>query len=413
MRVFIVACVYPPEPVVSGQTSSQIAEEVVRRGHDVTVIAPFPNRPAGKIYSGYSRKKGFQRICQIKGIKVVYCPSFLSPRSTLFSRLLENISFGVTSSLAILFLPKPDVIYSNSWPLFATGLIALAAKLRNCPLVVSVQDVYPESLLAQRRTVINQWFVGILSWLDRLIAHSSKDLIVISDYFGEIYRSTRQVAGNKVHVIPNWVQTKVSKVTYGVRSYRNDHDIPPNSFVLAYGGNIGVAASVETIIDSYHYFNGKSPYSIIAGQGSSLSICQNLAREIKNDRINFHTPWPSEDTSYVLEAADVLILPTRGTQSMVSIPSKLLSYMLAGKPVIALALPTSDIARMIEKSNCGWIVPPDRPDLLAEQIKRVMEMPSSELRNRGQQGLEYVQQHLTDKICLPRVIEIIEKAAGY
>ncbi len=413
MKVVIITCVYPPEPVVSSQTSHQIAEELAQRGHEVTVIAPFPNRPAGKLYSGYTRKLGFQRTRGINGINLVRCASFLSPRSTMISRLLENISFGLTSNIAVLFLPKADVIYSNSWPLLATGLTALIAKLYDSSLIISVQDVYPESLLSQHRALINRWFISVLSKLDRFVAHNSKALVVISDYFKEIYRNTRQVEERKIHIIPNWIQEAEPKSTNNARNYRSDHSISNSSFVIAYGGNIGVAAGVETVIDSYRYFNGVRPYTIIAGQGSCLPICQTLVRELNDDRIIIHTPWHSEDTNYVLEAANILILPTRGAQSMVSVPSKLLSYMLAGKPVIALALPHSEVARIIEKSNCGWIVSPDRPDILAEHIKMIMTLPDSELKKRGQQGLEYVQQNLTDKICLPRIIEIIENAAKH
>ena len=56
-----------------------------------------------------------------------------------------------------------------------------------------------------------------------------------------------------------------------------------------------------------------------------------------------------------------MILPTRGQQSLASVPSKLIAYMLAARPVIALALPHSDLAQVIEESHCGWVVPPDQP----------------------------------------------------
>ena len=61
------------------------------------------------------------------GYVIIRCYSSLSPNSTMISRLLENITFGLFSSLAILFSKKPDVIYSNTWPIFAHGLTNLAA----------------------------------------------------------------------------------------------------------------------------------------------------------------------------------------------------------------------------------------------------------------------------------------------
>ncbi len=53
MNVLIVSAVFPPEPVVTAQTSFQIADELFHHGHQVTVLAPFPNRPDGRLFKGY------------------------------------------------------------------------------------------------------------------------------------------------------------------------------------------------------------------------------------------------------------------------------------------------------------------------------------------------------------------------
>jgi colanic acid biosynthesis glycosyl transferase WcaI len=144
-----------------------------------------------------------------------------------------------------------------------------------------------------------------------------------------------------------------------------------------------------------------------------LAACRSLAREVSVDRISFHTPWPAEETSKVLGAADVLILPTRGSQSLVSMPSKLISYMLAARPIIALSLPQTDLAEVVEQSGCGWIVEPDRPDLLATKIKEAMASGPATLVQRGRAGREFALQQFTREECLPRVIEIVEKAAHH
>ncbi len=126
----------------------------------------------------------------------------------------------------------------------------------------------------------------------------------------------------------------------------------------------------------------------------------------------FYSPYPIEDTTKVLETANVLVLPTRGSQSKVSVPSKLISYLLSSRPVIALALPDSDLAELVERSRCGWVIQPDRPELLAAKIKEVMSMSPEELANRGRYGREFALQHLTSQACLPRVIEILERTAA-
>jgi glycosyltransferase involved in cell wall biosynthesis len=181
---------------------------------------------------------------------------------------------------------------------------------------------------------------------------------------------------------------------------------------MVYGGNIGAAAGVETVIKSLDKMqNAEHLCLVIAGAGSRLAACQQLISQVRHGRIVIHTPWPKEETAMVLKAANVLVLPTSGNQSLASVPSKLITYMLAARPIIALALPQSETARVIRDAKCGWVVPPDCPDLLAQRIEQAMKTSSQEMVSRGKSGREYALQHFTAKTCLPRVINVLMKSA--
>ncbi len=413
MRVLIVSCVFLPEPVVSARTSAQIAEGLVQRGHDVRVITTFPSRPAGTPYPEYARRL-FQRQKMEAGFELVRCFSFPSPRSRMLSRFLENVSFGVTAGLAALTAERPDVMYANSWPIIATGLLFLVARLRHIPLVVSVQDVYPESLIVQRRIGAGSWPARGMRWIDRTIARGCQAVIVISERFAQIYRNDRKVPTERVRVVPNWIDDRFITAAEHADGFRAERNIPAGAFLIVYGGNIGMAGGVETVIEAFrHLQDNGQVHLLVAGEGSNLAACRSLAREVSPGQISFHTPWPAEETSKVLGAADVLILPTRGSQSLVSMPSKLISYMLAARPIIALSLPQADLAEMVERSGCGWVVEPDRPDLLATKIKEAMASSSATLVQRGKAGREFALRQLAREECLPRVIEIVEEVAHH
>jgi len=411
MYALIVSAVFPPEPVVSAQTSAQIVDALVRRQHQVTVIAPFPSKPAGKLYPGY-RRRLFQREGAPQGFDVIRCFSTLAPESRLRTRLVENLTFGMTSSWAVLRAKRPDVIYANSWPIIATGLLALTARLYKIPLVISVQDVYPESIISQQRAQANGWPVRLMRRMDTAIARSCHAIIVIADRFACLYRNDRRVPSERVHCIPNWIDSQ-SVVVDDPRAaqFRERLGIPPQAVVVAYGGNVGMAAGVETVVES---FSGQKDtndlYLVIAGEGSQLTACQMLAVKTNNPRIKFYTPWPKDETSMLLSAADVLILPTRGQQSLASVPSKLITYMLAARPVIALALRGSDVAEVIGQSGCGWLVEPDQPAQLAAKLREVMSLPTEERAKRGQAGRDYALKHFTQETCVPEIIQIIENA---
>ena len=122
MNILIVSCVFLPEPVVSGKSSYSLAHYLTRNKHNVEVLAPYLSRPnkdsyPSKLLKLYHVDKDF------KDFKVVRCQSFFSQKSQLLSRFIENISFGLSTSLYLLFSRKYNVIYSNTWPIFASFLI--------------------------------------------------------------------------------------------------------------------------------------------------------------------------------------------------------------------------------------------------------------------------------------------------
>jgi len=410
MHCVIVSCVYPPEPVVSAKTSAQITQSLSTASHSVTVVTTFPNRPSGKLFNGVSRRLASWEKT-LSGIKIVRCFSILSPESNMFSRLLENLSFGLTGGWQLLMAKRPQVIYANTWPIIATGIVFAVAKIRGIPLVVSVQDIYPEALIIQRRIGSDNMLARIMCWVDGVIARHSTHLIVISKGFAEIYLNKRKVPSEQLSIVPNWIDTNSIDINASRDQFRLKKNIDPKEFLLVYGGNVGVAAGMESVIESMRYLSDKDNVRLlVAGEGSELPNCKTLAKNSCGDRIVFHSPWLLEETSEVLRSADALLLPTQGTQSLVSVPSKLLSYMLAARPVIASALPESDMADLVNRSQCGWVVEPDRPDLLAAKIREISLLESSELKLRGNMGRDYVLQHFTKEVCLPKVIQILEHA---
>jgi colanic acid biosynthesis glycosyl transferase WcaI len=414
MNVIVISAVFPPEPVVSSQTSSQLVNALIQKGHQVQVIVPFPSRPSGQLYDGYERKP-FDTSIDEFGCKVTRCWSTISPKSSILSRFLENISFGIFSSLALLFAAKPDVIYSNSWPIFATGLTTLVAKVKGIPIIISVQDVYPDSLVIQNRLSENNLITKVLKEIDIAIAGASSHLIVISSQFSDIYKNDRNVSGSKISIIPNWLKKDSSFISVADRQdikidYRAKYGIPNDDFIVMYGGNIGVAAGVEMVIKAFELVAKKTDkiWLLIAGGGSQLEECQRIVQENKIPRVVFHHPWLKEETAEVLNIANLMILPTMGQQSLVSVPSKLISYMLSGKAILSTALPHSELANVVEQSNCGWHIEPEKPNFIAEEVIKISKLPTSNLLACGEAGRRYALENSTDEVCIPKVIDLIE-----
>lgn len=404
MNVAVVTCVYPPEPVVSSRTSADVAAALRDAGDDVTVICPFPSRPGGVIHQGFRRR--WRTKTSEQGITTLRCFSTFSRASTLVSRFAENISFGLTSALALLRVNKPHVIYLNSWPVFATGLAVLVAKLRRVPYVISVQDVYPESLVVQRRSGARV-LARVLRTIDRAVARGASALIVLSEGFAAIYRDDRGVPRERIHVVPNWLsRDSVQPSESAGANVRNRLGLHDDDVLVVYGGNVGVAAGVEQLIEAFAKIADPRIHLLIAGDGARADACERLAREL--DRVHILRPWKDEDTSAVLSAADILALPTSGEQSVISVPSKLITYLLAGKPILAAVSPQSEVVRILAEAGAGWTVTTDD---LAPAIARAASTGKAEREALGARGRQYALEHFTTEVCVGRVLAILRNAA--
>ncbi len=313
------------------------------------------------------------------------------------------------SGLVLLFISKPDIVYGNTWPIFAQGLLMLVCKMRCIPLVLSVQDLYPESLVVQNRMKVDvSWYFRLLRWLDILIAKNCQSLIVISEPFKRIYVQDRGIQEEKIHVIPNWIDFDQGTLAHQDFLIRQHHDIPEDAFLVIYGGNVGVAAGVDVVVRAFQRLLDKENiYLMIAGDGSMLPECRRLVEEDNLMRVKFHSPWFVQDTFTVLRSADLLVLPTRGQQAFVSVPSKLLSYMLSGRCILAAASIDSEIARIISSSSAGWIISPDNCEALAMSIKQISELPPEERNKHGKAGHDFASQHFSKKINLAKIVKLL------
>jgi len=286
----------------------------------------------------------------------------------------------------------------------------LAARLRRVPCVLSVQDLYPESLTSQGRRG-SGLAARMLLALDRWIARRAAAVVVISDRFAEHYRRTRGVDASRIHAVPNWLPSAGTEERAGASDACRDRNaIPRDAFLLVYGGNVGVSASVETVIKAFrHLSDWPEIHLLVAGEGASLDDCVRLAAEIAPQRIHFEHPWT--DTMGVLHAADAFVLPTRAAQSAASVPSKLISYLLAGRPVVTMALNDSDTAAMTLASGAGVVIEPDDPKALAGAIGAMARRPHEERQRMGRAGRAWAMANVTAEACLPRLTAIVENAA--
>ena len=189
--------------------------------------------------------------------------------------------------------------------------------------------------------------------------------------------------------------------------------IPPGAFVFGFGGNVGTAAGVEGLIEAFTKLETVSDcHLLIAGDGSNLASCRELAARLGCRRVHFHSPWRAEETAVALRAADLLVVPTLAGQSEVSVPSKLMTYLLAGRPVLAVALGGSQLASAVESSGAGWVIEPGRVETLSDRLREIAALDSTELVRRGEAGRAFAKREFAPEAGAARVVAVLEQVAS-
>ena len=148
---------------------------------------------------------------------------------------------------------------------------------------------------------------------------------------------------------------------------------------------------------------------IIAGGGTETNLIKRLVTDLQlQDRVFFHEEWTKDQTLPLLERATVLMLPTHGAQARYSVPSKLISYLLAGRPVFAWGDSDSQLANTLRSVECGYYADNAAGfEMIASELDAFLSVPRSDLDSLGGNGRRYAQENLTGGRSLQKFCEII------
>jgi glycosyltransferase involved in cell wall biosynthesis len=392
-NILIISAVFPPEPVVSANLSYDIAS-TLSENNEVTVISPKPSRPLGFKFDVTSQKFTFNHIIS---------NSIVCPVSSIYGRLKESYSFGkFCFSYINDNYNNIDVIYANTWPLLGQYFVIKAAKKFKIPVILHVQDIYPESL-TNKIPVLGSSLQLLLLPLDKYLLRNSNRIIAISNKMRNHLVKSRAIEMKKINVVQNWQDESVFINSNTIFTNENAGKHP---FTFMYLGNIGPVAGVELLVEAFSKSKLSNCRLIIAGSGSKKESIQKRVLELNLQSVEF---WivPSGKVPETQRYADILILPVKKGAAMSSVPSKLPAYMFSSKPIMACVDEDSDTAETIISANCGWILAPENEDGLSQMMKMVVKMPLEELQQRGKNGFDFAIANFSKRKNLKKLCDII------
>jgi colanic acid biosynthesis glycosyl transferase WcaI len=359
---------------------------------DVTVITG--------LLRGRAQESGRSAHGEVKVIRV---------RSTSFERSrialrAVNYSTYLAESLRVgLTAQRPDVVLCMTDPPVIADVALLVARRFRVPLVVINQDVFPEVAVELQRlspVVVGALRIAVGAYLKRA------DKIVA---IGETMRQRLVEKGaprERVTVIPNWVDASVLTPQPHDTAWSREHELH-DKFVVMHSGNVGHAQNLDALVHAAAHLRDIDDLAIaIIGDGASRKELAALARRLDVESVRF-LPYQARDVLPAsLSAAHVHVVGLARGLSGYVVPSRLYGILAVGRPVIVAADDESETAQLVRRVDCGIVVPPGRPELLAAAIRRAHQ-GELDLDEMGRRGRTYAVEEADRNLAVARYAALL------
>jgi colanic acid biosynthesis glycosyl transferase WcaI len=389
MRILIYSYNYYPEPIGIAPLMTELAEGLVRRGHQVRVVTAMPNYPERQIYQSY---RGKWYLTEYKnGVQIQRSYVWIRPQPNLLDRVLLDASFVVSSFVPALIGWRPDVILSTSPSLPVCVPAALLGWLRACPVILNLQDILPEAAV-HVGLLKNQLLIQLFTVLEKFAYHTASKISVIADGFVDNLLS-KGVEANKIVQIPNWVDVNfIRPLSKENNPFRAAHNLN-GKFVVLYSGNIALTQGLESVIKAASVLRHiPDVVFVIVGEAKGLQRLQQECLDCVADNVLLLPFQPRKYLPQMLAAADVGLVVQKKNVVSFNMPSKIQVLLASGRALIASVPDNGTAARAIKQSGGGVIVPPEDPQALAMAVLDLYKNPEK-VKTLGYKSRQYAVEH--------------------
>ena len=392
LRLVVLCPHFAPDMAPTGVVMTRIVHELAALGHELHVVTSLPWYREHAIETGWGGKLWRVEKTAWGSITRVH-PFPGKTKRNLLRRALGFVLFSAVVGLRSLVaggLPRRiDGVLAMSPPL-TLGLTGWFTKLfRGGMLVFNIQDIFPDAA-AQTGAITNKQILRAARWLERISYERSGAVVLLSEDLKQNVASKLSTEfHNRLHVIPNFVDTSAIVPGNRMTSYRRELGIDDRVIVM-YAGNVGFSQSLELVLAAAR----SMPHIafVINGDGAARKSLQDEVKVTDIDNVYFADYQPIERLSEVLASGDIHVVPLKTGLASVSVPSKMYSILSAGRPVVAAIDSGTEIPRTLAKSGAGIAVAPDNEAefisalqiLISDRVKRVA---------MGALGRTWVEQH--------------------
>jgi glycosyltransferase involved in cell wall biosynthesis len=339
------------------------------------------------------------------GVRILRVRSTAYERSQLTQRAANYATYLADSVLTALRGERPDLVLCMTDPPIVGDIGLLVSRRFGVPLLVISQDVFPE--IAERvKRLESKVLLGVLRQLVGLYLKRADRIVAI----GETMKRRLEEKGAPaaiIEVIPNWIDTTEITPQPRDNAWARAHGLM-DAFVVMHSGNIGHAQDLDSLVRAATFLRDLDRLRIvIVGFGARHAELIGLAQRLAvRDAVRFLPYQPREMLPESLSAADLHYVGLARGLSGYVVPSRLYGILAAARPVLVAADEESETVRVVREAGCGVVLPPGRPELVAQSIRAAVE-GSLDLSEMGPRGRAYVEREADCAIAFARYRRVV------
>ena len=406
-RLLVVSLNYAPEPTGVGKYVGEMTEWLATRQLAVRVVTAPPYYPTWVLQFGYTGRRYLAE--QYAGSRVTRCPVWVPREPRGLKRVLHLLTFAVTSFPVILWQAlvwRPDVVFVVAPALSSAPAAWFAARLCGARAWLHVQDFEVDAAF-DLGLLPKSGLRGALLWLERSLMRRFDMLSTISDSMRAKLIS-KGVEASRIESFPNWVDTELIRPSSRINPLRSELGIDPTTRVIVYSGNMGEKQGLDVILTVAERFRVEPDVLfLLCGAGAARARIEQAAKPLRN--VRFAPLQPLSRLNELLNLAELHLVPQLPAAEDLVLPSKLVSIMASGRPVVASARATSDLGRAAGQG--GIVVEPGDVDGFEQAIRRLLS--DEALRRRlGESARAHALKHWRRDDVLERVFSRVPEFAA-
>lgn len=424
MKILFLSINYWPEQTGIAPVNTWRCEYLAKQGHDVTMCTSFPYYPNWRTADEY-RGRLLQRE-KHNGVEILRSWMWVPRAPAAMKRILFEASF-LASTLARAFAypigssdtwwgsrltrRKPDLLYIVSPPLGLAMTAVLLSRWWRIPYVFDVMDLQPDAAVDLGMLRDGHLMKGLYA-LERVAYRNAALVTTLTEGMREKIIG-KGVAADKVKVFPARADDQLFDLRMSQKGdeFRRKFGLE-DKFLVLHSGAMGVKQGLEVILNAAKFMqHDPKLLFLLVGDGAVRSElqCKTVAMGLNN--VKFLPVQSPQAFAQMLATADIALVTQRKSVSDIVFPSKTVSYLASGCPVIASVNQESEIARVICSSGAGMVVSPEEPKALASAIQRLRFDPEA-LSRMSQAASEYAREHWDGARILPAMNRELMAVAG-